>query len=163
MGHRSKGGQFSTGHGQEAFFAPDRVVTRLFGWVGLAGVDHRSQAGKCTLDVFQTELLFGKDPADRLQKIFYLGTADGRIGLRRLSEIADRMVRGTSRPADAELLVDLSHDVVASALCDHERLATLPLMSGMRYFQSELEDHILRSTCPAGVCHPISVAAGPAH
>jgi NADH:ubiquinone oxidoreductase subunit F (NADH-binding) len=86
-----------------------------------------------------------------------------RIGLRRLSEIADRMVRGTSRPADAELLVDLSHDVVASALCDHERLATLPLMSGMRYFQSELEDHILRSTCPAGVCHPISVAAGPAH
>jgi NADH:ubiquinone oxidoreductase subunit F (NADH-binding) len=73
------------------------------------------------------------------------------------------MVRGTSRPADAELLVDLSHDVVASALCDHERLATLPLMSGMRYFQSELEDHILRSTCPAGVCHPISVAAGPAH
>jgi NADH:ubiquinone oxidoreductase subunit F (NADH-binding) len=86
-----------------------------------------------------------------------------RIGLRRLSEIADRMVRGTSRPADAELLVDLSHDVVASALCDHERLATLPLMSGMRYFRSELEDHILRSTCPAGVCHPISVAAGPAH
>jgi hypothetical protein len=33
----------------------------------------------------------------------------------------------------------------------------------MRYFREELEDHVLRSTCPAGVCHPISVAAGPAH
>ena len=29
----------------------------------------------------------------------------------------------------------------------------------MRYFRSELDDHILRSTCPAGVCQPIAVAA----
>ena len=49
-----------------------------------------------------------------------------------------------------------------SALCDHERLATLPFASAMRYFRSELDDHILRSTCPAGVCHPIAVAAGAA-
>jgi NADH:ubiquinone oxidoreductase subunit F (NADH-binding) len=86
-----------------------------------------------------------------------------RIGTRRLAEIAERMAAGTSRPGDPALLDDLSADIVASALCDHERLATLPLTTGMRYFQSELEAHILRSTCPAGVCHPISVAAGPAH
>jgi hypothetical protein len=49
---------------------------------------------------------------------------------------------------------------VESGLCDHERLATLPYLSGMRYFRSELDDHILRSSCPAGVCHPIAVAAG---
>ena len=55
---------------------------------------------------------------------------------------------------------DLSADIVASALCDHERLTTLPLASGMRYFRSELDEHILRSACPAGVCHPIAVAAG---
>ena len=55
-------------------------------------------------------------------------------------------------PNDLQLLVDLSHDVVESALCDHERLATLPLTTGMRYFRSELDDHILRGTCPAGVC-----------
>jgi NADH:ubiquinone oxidoreductase subunit F (NADH-binding) len=58
------------------------------------------------------------------------------------------------------LLTDLSEDIVASALCDHERLTTLPLASGMRYFRSELDDHIVRSACPAGVCHPIAVAAG---
>ena len=28
----------------------------------------------------------------------------------------------------------------------------------MRYFRSELDDHVLRSSCPAGVCHPIAVA-----
>jgi NADH:ubiquinone oxidoreductase subunit F (NADH-binding) len=83
-----------------------------------------------------------------------------RIGTRRLVEIADRVVEGRPRPTDGDLLTDLSADIVASALCDHERLTTLPLMSGMRYFRTELDDHILRSTCSAGVCHPIAVAVG---
>ncbi len=87
-----------------------------------------------------------------------------RIGTRRLFEIGDRMTSGRPRPTDLQLLVDLSHDVVESALCDHERLTTLPFASGMRYFRSEIDDHILRSSCPAGVCHPIAVAGtGAAH
>jgi NADH:ubiquinone oxidoreductase subunit F (NADH-binding) len=83
-----------------------------------------------------------------------------RIGTRRLVEIADRAIEGRPKPTDTTLLEDLSADIVASALCDHERLTTLPLMSGMRYFRSELDEHLLRSACPAGVCHPIAVAAG---
>jgi NADH:ubiquinone oxidoreductase subunit F (NADH-binding) len=83
-----------------------------------------------------------------------------RIGARRLVEIADRVVEGRPRPTDPVLLEDLSADIVASALCDHERLTTLPLSSGMRYFRPELDEHILHSACPAGVCHPIAVAAG---
>jgi NADH:ubiquinone oxidoreductase subunit F (NADH-binding) len=85
-----------------------------------------------------------------------------RIGTRRLVEIADRAVEGRPMPTDMQLLVDVSSDIVGSALCDHERLATLPLASGMRYFRSELDDHILRSSCPAGVCRPIAVPAGAA-
>jgi NADH:ubiquinone oxidoreductase subunit F (NADH-binding) len=83
-----------------------------------------------------------------------------RIGLRRVSEIADRVATGLPKPTDVQLLADLSSDIVGSALCDHERLATLPFASGMRYFRSELDEHILRSSCPAGVCRPIAVAAG---
>ncbi len=83
-----------------------------------------------------------------------------RIGTRRLLEIADRATEGRPRPTDTNLLEDLSADIVASALCDHERLTTLPLTSGMRYFRSELDDHLLRSSCPAGVCHPIAVTTG---
>jgi len=86
-----------------------------------------------------------------------------RIGLRRVSEIGDRIATGVPKPTDLQLLADLSSDIVASALCDHERLATLPYASGMRYFRSELDDHILRSSCPAGVCRPIAVTAGAAH
>ena len=85
-----------------------------------------------------------------------------RIGLRRLSEIGDRITSGRPRPTDIALLSDLSSDVVGSGLCDHERLATLPFTTGMRYFRPELDDHILRSTCPAGVCRPIALASGAA-
>ncbi len=101
----------------------------------------------------------------RLLTRFCAGEACGktipcRIGTRRLVEIADRVAEGLPRPTDPELLADLSADIVASGLCDHERLTTLPLASGMRYFRSELDEHILNSACPAGVCQPIAVAAG---
>jgi NADH-quinone oxidoreductase subunit F len=86
-----------------------------------------------------------------------------RIGTRRLVEIADRVTGGRPRPTDLQLLADLAADIVDSGLCDHERLATLPLTSGMRYFRSELDDHLLRSHCPAGVCRPIAVTAGAAN
>jgi NADH:ubiquinone oxidoreductase subunit F (NADH-binding) len=86
-----------------------------------------------------------------------------RIGTRRLSEIGDRLAGGTSRAGDLDLLTDLAEDIVGSALCDHERLATLPLVSGMRYFRAELDEHLERSSCPAGVCHPIAMAVSATH
>jgi NADH:ubiquinone oxidoreductase subunit F (NADH-binding) len=86
-----------------------------------------------------------------------------RIGTRRLLEIGERIAQGKSRPTDPGLLDDLAADIVGSALCDHERLATLPLTSGMRYFRSEVDEHILRSRCPAGVCHPIAATPAGAH
>jgi NADH:ubiquinone oxidoreductase subunit F (NADH-binding) len=82
-----------------------------------------------------------------------------RIGTRRLAEIGERLAAGTSRAGDLELATDLSADIVGSGLCDHERLATLPLMSGLRYFRAEVDAHLERGECPAGVCHPIALAA----
>ena len=80
-----------------------------------------------------------------------------RIGLRRLAEIGERAASGHARPDDPTLLADLSADIVASALCGHERAATTPLTSVLRYFRPELDEHLLRSACPAGVCHPVGV------
>ncbi len=82
-----------------------------------------------------------------------------RIGLRRVSEIGERMVAGLARPTDRQLLADLGADIAGSALCDHERLATGPLATAMRYFGPEIDAHLLRGVCPAGVCTPIGVAA----
>jgi NADH-quinone oxidoreductase subunit F len=82
-----------------------------------------------------------------------------RIGVRRIAEIGERLTTGTSRSGDLDLLVDLSADVVGSGLCDHERLATLPMMSSLRYFRDEIDAHLLRGECPAGVCRPIRLGA----
>ncbi|MGK2850582.1 MAG: NADH-ubiquinone oxidoreductase-F iron-sulfur binding region domain-containing protein [Candidatus Limnocylindrales bacterium] len=62
-----------------------------------------------------------------------------RIGTKRLAEIVARREDGLARPTDDALGADLSADIVASALCDHERLATLPYTSGMRYFASAFD------------------------
>ncbi len=80
-----------------------------------------------------------------------------RIGLRRVAEIGERMTTGTSRGGDLDLLVDLCADIVGSGLCDHERLATLPMLSGLGSFRDEVDAHYLRGECPAGVCRPISI------
>ena len=82
-----------------------------------------------------------------------------RIGIRRIAEIGERLAAGTSRGGDMQLLEDLCADVVGSALCDHERLATLPMLSSLRYFRDELDAHLLRGECPAGVCRPIKLGA----
>jgi NADH:ubiquinone oxidoreductase subunit F (NADH-binding) len=86
-----------------------------------------------------------------------------RIGTKRLTEIGERFTGGRPRPTDTQVLADLAADVRDGALCALELTATNPLLSGMRYFAEEFEDHILRSTCPAGVCRPLRVAAGIAH
>jgi len=85
-----------------------------------------------------------------------------RIGLRRLAEIGDRFTSGRPRPTDPQLLADLCADTRDAALCALESTATNPLMSGMRYFASEFEAHIVRGDCPAGVCQPLRVAVGAA-
>jgi NADH-quinone oxidoreductase subunit F len=81
-----------------------------------------------------------------------------RIGTRRMAELGGAFCSGRARPTDAALLEELSRDVRDAALCGLEANASNPLLSGMRYFAPEFEDHIVRGHCPAGVCQPISLA-----
>jgi NADH:ubiquinone oxidoreductase subunit F (NADH-binding) len=108
--------------------------------------------GTCVVDLARLLVRYGADEACGK-------TIPCRIGLRRIAEIGQRFADGTARPTDPGLLADLAADCAASALCDHERLAPGPLLTAMRYFRPEIDDHILRGTCPAGVCSPIRLAA----
>jgi NADH:ubiquinone oxidoreductase subunit F (NADH-binding) len=114
---------------------------------GLMIADDRA----CIVDLARLLVRYGADEACGK-------TIPCRIGLRRLAEIGQRYADGTARPTDPKLLADLADDCAASALCDHERLAPSPLRTAMRYFGPEIDDHILRGVCPAGVCSPIRVA-----
>ncbi len=105
----------------------------------------------CVVDLAATLTRFSADQACGK-------TIPCRIGLRRMAEIGQRFCDGLPRGDDVALLNDLAVDIVESALCDHERRATLALTSLARYFRDELDAHIVRNTCPAGVCHPIAKA-----
>jgi NADH-quinone oxidoreductase subunit F len=83
-----------------------------------------------------------------------------RIGTRRLAELGSAFCSGHVRPTDAALLGDLARDMRDAALCGLETEASNPLISGMRYFAAEFEDHIVRGRCPAGVCGPIGGRRG---
>ena len=107
--------------------------------------------GTCIVDLARLLVRYGADEACGK-------TIPCRIGLRRIAEIGQRFADGTARPTDPQLLGDLAADCAASALCDHERRAPGPLLTAMRYFRPEIDDHILRGTCPAGVCSPIRLA-----
>jgi NADH:ubiquinone oxidoreductase subunit F (NADH-binding) len=110
-------------------------------------VDERS----CLVDLASTLTRFCADQACGK-------TIPCRIGLRRLAEIGARVCEGQPRGDEIERLTDLSADIVASRLCDHERRSTLPLLSLVRYFRDELDAHIVRSTCPAGICQPMAAS-----
>ena len=119
-------------------------------WMGsgsIVVVDERS----CLVDLASVLTRFCADQACGK-------TIPCRIGLRRLAEIGARICEGQPRGDEIERLTDLAADIVASRLCDHERRSTLPLVSLVRYFRDELDAHIVRSTCPAGICHPMAVS-----
>jgi NADH:ubiquinone oxidoreductase subunit F (NADH-binding) len=125
-----------------------RAVGAHVGSGSVIAVDDRA----CVVDLARLLTRFAADEACGK-------TIPCRIGLRRIAEIGERLSTGTSRGGDATLLTDLCSDVVGSALCDHERLATLPMLSGLRYFRDEVDAHLLRGECPAGVCRPIRLGA----
>ena len=129
-------------------FADLRAVGAHIGSGSIIAVDDRA----CVVDLARLLTRFSADEACGK-------TIPCRIGLRRIAEIGERLSEGTSRSGDFDLLANLSADVVGSGLCDHERLATLPMMSGLRYFRSELDAHLLRGECPAGVCRPTRLGA----
>lgn len=85
-----------------------------------------------------------------------------RIGTRRLAELGDGFCTGRCRPSDPDLLRTLASDIRDAALCGLEATAINPLLSGMRYFAKEFEDHIVRGSCPAEVCRPVRAAAAAA-
>ncbi|HEY7736351.1 MAG TPA: NADH-ubiquinone oxidoreductase-F iron-sulfur binding region domain-containing protein [Candidatus Limnocylindrales bacterium] len=132
-------------------FGPLRAAGAHVGSGSVVAADDRA----CVVDLARLLTRFCADEACGK-------TIPCRIGTRRLLEIGDRIAEGRPRPDDPVLLADLAADIVGSGLCDHERLATLPFTSGLRYFRAELDAHILHSSCPAGVCRPISVAAAAA-
>jgi NADH-quinone oxidoreductase subunit F len=74
-----------------------------------------------------------------------------RVGTRRMHEVLERFCAGTGRPNDIELLAELAIAVGEGSLCGLGHTAPNPVLSTLRHFRSEYEEH-LRGRCPALRC-----------
>ena len=75
-----------------------------------------------------------------------------RIGTKRLSEILERIVAGKGQDGDIELLEELCTTVKDGALCGLGQTAPNPVLTTIRYFRNEYEDHIYNKKCTAKQC-----------
>jgi NADH-quinone oxidoreductase subunit F len=82
-----------------------------------------------------------------------------REGIKRMLEILTDITEGRGREGDIELLEDMGKTVIDSALCALGGTAPKPVLSTIRYFRKEYEDHIKYKRCPAGVCRKIISSA----
>ncbi len=75
-----------------------------------------------------------------------------REGTKRMLEILTRITEGQGKEGDIEKLERLGNMIKKSSLCGLGQSAPNPVLSTIRYFRNEYEDHIKNKKCTAGAC-----------
>lgn len=75
-----------------------------------------------------------------------------RWGTKQMLDILDDISNGRGKFEDIDLLVELGEAVRDSSLCGLGQTAPSPVLTTIRYFRDEYEEHIKRHHCPAAVC-----------
>ena len=75
-----------------------------------------------------------------------------REGTKRMLEILERIVAGKGTQEDLDLLDELASTITDTALCGLGKSAALPVMSTLRLFRKEYEEHVVDKKCAAKNC-----------
>jgi NADH-quinone oxidoreductase subunit F len=75
-----------------------------------------------------------------------------RVGTKRMLEILDRICQGKGEEGDVEKLIELGTQIKDTAMCGLGQTAPNPVLSTIRHFRKEYDDHIRMKHCEAGVC-----------
>jgi NADH-quinone oxidoreductase subunit F len=75
-----------------------------------------------------------------------------RWGTKQMLDILEDITNGRGRPGDIELLGELAESVKDNSLCGLGQTAPNPVLTSIRYFRDEYEEHIKRHHCSAAVC-----------
>ena len=78
-----------------------------------------------------------------------------RLGTKRMLEVLDRITKGEGEEGDIEKLEELCNAIKDGALCGLGQTAPNPVLSTIRYFRGEFEEHINNKHCPAGECRDL--------
>lgn len=75
-----------------------------------------------------------------------------RVGTKRMLEILDKICEGRGEEGDIERLIELGEQIKQTSLCGLGQTAPNPVLSTIRHFRHEYEEHIRDKHCNAGVC-----------
>ncbi len=75
-----------------------------------------------------------------------------RLGTKQMLEILEGICSGRGKMEDIDLLLELSKAVKEGSLCGLGQTAPNPVLTTLRYFREEYEEHIKRHHCRAAVC-----------
>ncbi len=75
-----------------------------------------------------------------------------RLGTKRMLEILENITQGRGKEGDVELLIELGETVKDTAMCGLGQTAPNPVLSTIKYFRDEYDEHIRDKHCRAGVC-----------
>jgi NADH-quinone oxidoreductase subunit F len=81
-----------------------------------------------------------------------------RVGLNKCLRILNRVTEGAGTDHHLELLDELSRYIRDCSLCGLGQTAPNPVLTTLRHFRSEFEDHILAHRCIAGVCEELALS-----
>ena len=74
-----------------------------------------------------------------------------RVGIRRMLDILDRLTTGEATMEDIDRLEELAQSIKRTALCGLGKTAPNPVLSTLRYFRHEYEEHV-QGICRTGSC-----------
>ncbi len=78
-----------------------------------------------------------------------------REGTKRMLEILERIVGGKGIMEDLDLLDELSQTITDTALCGLGKCAAQPVMSTMKFFREEYEQHVKEKRCVSMNCEAL--------
>jgi len=81
-----------------------------------------------------------------------------RLGTRRMLEILTRITQGKGEEGDIELLEMLGESIQETSICGLGQTAPNPVLSAIKNFREEFEEHIKYKKCRAGVCSDLFIS-----
>lgn len=75
-----------------------------------------------------------------------------RIGTKRLLEMLTKITRGEGTMEDLDKMEELCYYIKANSLCGLGQTAPNPVLSTLKFFRHEYEEHVRDKKCRAGVC-----------
>jgi len=75
-----------------------------------------------------------------------------RTGSEKLVQTLERIAREGGSSSDLDTIQELAETMQLTSICGLGQAAPLPITSVVRHFPDEIERHVYRRQCPAGVC-----------